>query len=185
MMELNCELNNDVKVKTYKYAGANYLSVAIPQQESKPDAIYTLTIDEWDANKLINFLDKMMHLPAYEIEAAFVYDDFTEEGIWESLTLVKMGKIGWVRRGRNEYYEYIKNPAELADFLIKEGAFTDVLPPMFIDCIDNDELGNKLMDGDTLYLLETGAYGFTEHIHKYESGRYFDCYSRILYKIDK
>ena len=54
----------------------------------------------------------------------------------------------------------------------------------YLDCIDNEELGNKLMDGDTLYLLETGADGFTEHIHKYESGCYWDCYSRILYKID-
>lgn len=123
------------------------------------------------------------YLTAQVIEAAFVYDDFTEEGIWESLTLAKAGQIGWVHRGRNEGYEYIKNPAELADFLIKEGAFKDV-PPMFLDCIDNEELGNKLMDGDTLYLLETGADGFTEHIHKYESGCYWDCYSRILYKID-
>lgn len=40
------------------------------------------------------------------------------------------------------------------------------------------------MNGDTLYLLETGADGFTEHIHKYESGCYYECDSRILYKID-
>lgn len=49
-----------------------------------------------------------------------------------------------------------------------------------------DEVQDELddMEGDTLYLLETGADGFTEHIHKYESGCYWDCYSRILYKID-
>lgn len=64
------------------------------------------------------------------------------------------------------------------------GAFKDV-PPMFLDCIDNEELGNKLMDGDTLYLLETGADGLTEHIHKYKSGCYYECDNRILYEIDK
>lgn len=31
------------------------------------------------------------------------------------------------------------------------------------------------MNEDTLYLLETGADGFTEHIHKYESGCYYEC----------
>lgn len=38
--------------------------------------------------------------------------------------------------------------------------------------------------GYTLYLLETSTDGFTEHIHKYESGCYYKCDSRILYKID-
>lgn len=41
------------------------------------------------------------------------------------------------------------------------------------------------MDGDTLYLLETGADGLTEHIHKYKSGCYYECDNRILYEIDK
>lgn len=54
MMELNCELNNGVKVKTHTAMGARYLSVYMPQ----------------------------------------VYDDLTEEGIWESLTLAKAGQIG-------------------------------------------------------------------------------------------
>lgn len=84
MMELNCELNNGVKVKTYTAIGARYLSVYMPQANDRT-ASYTLSIDEWDANKIIKLLNKMMY-------------------------------------------------------------------------------------GDTLYLLETGADGFTEHIHKYESG---------------
>lgn len=96
---------------------------------------------------------------------------------------VLKGRNNHERRGRNEGYEYIKNPTELADFLIEKGAFKDV-PPMFLDCIDNEELGNKLMEGYTLYLLETSKDGFTEHIHKYESGCYYKCDSRILYKID-
>lgn len=182
MMELNCELNNGVKVKTYTAIGARYLSVYMPQANDRP-ASYTLSIDEWDANKISKLLNKMMYLTAQVIEAAFVYDDITEEGIWESFTLAKAGQIGWVQRGRNEGYEYIKNPTELADFLIKKGAFKDV-PPMLLGCIDNIRLGNKLMYGDTLYLLETGADGFTEHIHKYESGCYWYYYNRILYKID-
>ena len=119
MMELNCELNNGVKVKTYTTMWARYLSVYMPQENDKT-AFYTLSIDEWDANKIIKLLNKMMYLTAQVIEAAFVYDDFTEDGIWESLTLAKAGQIGWVQRGRNEGYEYIKNPTELADFLIKK-----------------------------------------------------------------
>lgn len=120
MMELNCELNNGVKVKTYTAIVARYLSVYMPQANDRP-ASYTLSIDEWDANKISKLLNKMMYLTAQVIEAAFVYDDLTEEGIWESFTLAKAGQIGWVQRGRNEGYEYIKNPTELADFLIKKG----------------------------------------------------------------
>lgn len=186
MMELNCELNNGVKVKTYTAMGARYLSVYMPQENDRT-AFHTLSIDEWDANKIIKLLNKMMYLTAQVIEAAFVYDDFTEDGIWESLTLAKADLIGWVQRGRNENYTYIKNPTELADFLIKKGAFDgDIIdiPSIFFTCNNNEELGNKLMNEDTLYLLETGADGFTEHIHKYESGCYYECGSRILYKID-
>lgn len=182
MMELNCELNNGVKVKTYTAMGARYLSVYMPQENDRT-AFHTLSIDDWEADRIITLLHKLMHMTAMQIEVAFVYDDIAEAGIFDALVLAKAGLIGWVQRGRNESYTYIKNPTELADFLIKEGAFKDV-PPMFLDCIDNEELGNKLMDGDTLYLLKTGEDGFTEHIHKYESGCYWNCYSRILYKID-
>ena len=90
---MNCELNNGVKVKTYTAMGARYLSVYMPQENDRT-AFYTLSIDEWDANKIIKLLNKMMYLTAQGIEAAFVYDDFTEEGIWESLTLAKAGQIG-------------------------------------------------------------------------------------------
>lgn len=147
------------------------------------ESFYTISIDDWEADMLIKLLHKLMNMTAMQIEAAFVYDDIVEADIFDALTLAKAGQIGWVQRGRNEGYEYIKNPTELADFLIKKGAFKDV-PPMLLGCIDNIRLGNKLMYGDTLYLLETGADGFTEHIHKYESGCYWYYYNRILYKID-
>lgn len=104
-----------------------------------------------------------------------------EENSWKSL-IRELGAEGFWGDSFEALEDYL-NYDKLADFLIKKGAFKDV-PPMFLDCIDNEELGNKLMEGDTLYLLETGADGFTEHIHKYESGCYWDCYSRILYKID-
>lgn len=162
-----------------------YLTVYIPHESigMKDDAFYTISIDDWEADTIIKLLHMLMNMTAMQIEVAFVYDDVAEAGIFEAMVLAKAGQIGWEQRGRNECYEYIRNSTELADFLIKEGAFKDV-PPMFLDCIDNEELGDKLMDGGVLYLLETGADGFTEHIHKYESGCYYDCYSRILYKID-
>lgn len=161
-----------------------YMTVYIPHESiGMDDAFYTVSIDDWEADRIITLLHKLMDMTAMQIEVAFVYDDIAEAGIFDALVLAKAGLIGWVQRGRNECYEYIKNPTELAAFLIKEGAFKDV-PTMFLDCIDNEELGNKLMGGDTLYLLETCADGFTEHIHKYESGCYRDCYNRILYKID-
>ena len=147
------------------------------------ESFYTISIDDWEADMLIKLLHKLMNMTAMQIEAAFVYDDIVEAGIFDSLVLAKAGKIGWVQRGRNESYAYIRNPAELAAFLIKKGAFKDV-PCMFLNCVDKEELGKTLIDGDTLYLLETGVDGFTEHIHKY-GGWYYKYGSRILYKIDK
>lgn len=175
---------NGVRVRTDKRG--EYLTVYIPHESigMDTDAFYTISIDDWEAHTIIKFLRKIMYMTAMQIEVAFVYDDVAEAGIFDALVLAKAGQIGWVQRGKNEEYAYIRNPVELAAFLIEEGAFKDV-PPMFLDCMDNEELGNKLMDGDTLYLLETGADGFTEHIHKYESGCYYKCGSRILYKIDK
>lgn len=171
------------RVRTDK--GGEYLTVYFPHERIGIDnvAFYTISIDDWEADMIIKFLHKLIHMTAMQIEAAFVYDDVVEAGIFDSLILAKAGKIGWVQRGRNESYAYIRNPAELAAFLIEKGAFKDV-PLMFLDCIDNEELGNKLMDGDTLYLLEAGVDGFTEHIHKYD-GYYYEYGSRILYKIDK
>lgn len=163
-----------------------YLTVSIPHEHIGMDnvAFYTISIDDWEADTIIKLLHKLMYMTATQIEVAFVYDDVAEAGIFDALVLAKAGQIGWVQKGRNEEYAYIRNPVELAAFLIEEGAFKDV-PPMLLDCIDNEELGNKLMDGDTLYLLETGADGFTEHIHKYKSGCYYECGNRILYEIDK
>lgn len=173
-----------VRVRTDKRG--EYLTVYIPHERigMDDDAVYTISIDDWEADTIIKLLHKLMYMTATQIEVAFVYDDVAEAGIFDALYLAKAGQIGWVQRGRNASYTYIRNPTELAAFLIEEGAFKDV-PPMFLDCIDNEELGNKLMDGDTLYLLETGADRFTEHIHKYESGCYYECGSRILYEIDK
>lgn len=152
---------------------------------SLPDGINT----EWKQRRIptaaVNL--SIYNMTAMQIEVAFVYDDIAEAGIFDALVLAKAGLIGWVQRGRNESYTYIKNPTELADFLIKKGAFDgDIIdiPSIFFTCSNNEELGNKLMNEDTLYLLETGADGFTEHIHKYESGCYYECGSRILYKID-
>lgn len=159
-----------------------YMAVSIPQMND--DAFRSISIGDWEADTIIKLLYKLMYMTATQIEVAFAYDDVAEVGIFDALVLAKAGQIGWVQRGRNESYTYIRNPTELATFLIEEGAFKDV-PPMLLDCIDNEELGNKLMDGDTLYLLETGADGFTEHIHKYESGCYYEYGSRILYEIDK
>lgn len=160
-----------------------YMTVYIPHESIGIDnAFYTISIDNWEADKIITLLHKLMHMTAMQIEVAFVYDDIAEAGIFDALRFAKAKLIGWVQRGRNESYTYIKNPTELAAFLIEKGAFKDV-PPMFLDCIDNEELGNKLMDGDTLYLLDTCLDGFTEHIHKY-TGCYYECGSRILYKID-
>lgn len=160
------------------------MTVYIPHERNgmNNDTFYTISIDDWEADTIIKFLHKLMNMTAMQIEAAFVYDDIVEAGIFDSLVLAKAGKIGWVQRGRNESYAYIRNPAELAKFLIKKGAFKDV-PCMFLNCVDNEELGNTLMDGDILYLLETGVDGFTEHIHKY-GGWYYKYGSRILYKID-
>lgn len=171
------------RVRTDK--GGKYLTVYLSHERigMDDDTSYTISIDDWEADTIIKFLHKLIDMTAMQIEAAFVYDDVAEAGIFDSLVLARTWQIGWVQRGRNESYAYIRNPAELAAFLIEKGTFKDI-PSMFLDCIDNEELGNKLMEGDTLYLLETGADGFTEHIYKYESGCYWDCYSRILYKID-
>lgn len=162
-----------------------YMTVSIPHEciGMDDDAFHSISIGDWEADRIITLLHKLMHMTAMQIEAAFVYDDVTEAGIFDSIVLAKAGLIGWVQRGRNESYAYIRNPAELAAFLIEKGAFKDV-PPMFLDCIDNEELGNKLMNGDTLYLLDTGVDGFTEHIHKYD-GCYYEYGNRILYEIDK
>lgn len=175
---------SSVRVKSDKKG--EYMTVSIPHERigMDDDTAYTISIDDWEADRVITLLHRIMNMSAMQIEAAFAYDDMVKAGIFDALYLAKAELIGWVQRGRNENYTYIRNPTELAAFLIEEGAFKDV-PPMFLDCIDNEELGNKLMDGDTLYLLETGADGFTEHIHKYESGCYYKCGSRILYKIDK
>ncbi len=169
-----------VRVRTDKRG--EYLTVYIPHESigMDDDAFYTISIDDWEADTILKLLHKLMYMTPMQIEAAFVYDDVAEADIFDALYLAKAELIGWVQRGRNENYTYIRNPTELAAFLIEEGAFKDV-PPMFLDCIDNEELGNKLMDGDTLYLLETGA---DEHIYKYKSGCYYECGSRILYKID-
>lgn len=176
-----------VRVRTDKRG--EYMTVYIPHESigMDDDAFYTISIDDWEADRIITLLHKLMHMTAMQIEVAFVYDDIAEAGIFDALVLAKAGKIGWVQRGRNESYTYIKNPTELADFLIKKGAFDgDIIdiPSIFFTCSNNAELGNKLMNEDTLYLLETGADGFTEHIHKYEGGCYYECGSRILYKID-
>lgn len=169
-----------VRVRTDKRGES--LTVYIPHKSvgMDDDAFYTISIDDWEAETILKFLHTLMNMTPQQIEAAFVYDDMVEVGIFDALYLAKAELIGWVQRGRDENYTYIRNPTELAAFLIKEGAFKDV-PPLFLDCIDNEELGNKLMDGDTLYLLETGA---DEHIHKYKSGCYYELGSRILYKID-
>ena len=130
-----------------------------------------------------------MNLKAEEVEAAFVYDDITEEGIFKSLVLAKTGQIGWMKKGRNESYAYIRNSEELAAFLVKEGAFDgDIkdIPSIFFTCTNNKELGDKLIDGDgkVVYLLEADIKDSTEHIHKYEGGCYYKCDGRILYKIN-
>jgi hypothetical protein len=171
------------RVRTDK--GGGYLTVYLPHERigMNDDPFYTISIDDWEADRIITLLHKLMHMTAMQIEVAFVYDDIAEAGIFDALRFAKAGLIGFVQRGRNESYAYIRTPTELAAFLIEKGAFKDV-PPMFLDCIDNEELGNKLMEGYTLYLLETSTDGFTEHIHKYESGCYYKCDSRILYKID-
>lgn len=171
------------RVRTDK--GGGYLTVYLPHERigMNDDPSYTISIDDWEADMIIKFLHKLIDMTAMQIEAAFVYDDVAEVGIFDALRFAKAGLIGFVQRGRNESYAYIRTPTELAAFLIEKGAFKDV-PPMLLDCIDNEELGNKLMEGYTLYLLETSTDGFTEHIHKYESGCYYKCDSRILYKID-
>lgn len=182
------KLNNGVKVKACKREGASYLNVYIPQDTNR-DKSYTIFINEWDKNKMIQLLNKMMHLKAEEVEAAFVYDDITGKGIFKSLVLAKAGRIGWMKKGRNESYAYIRNSEELAAFLAKEGAFdgdiTDI-PSIFFTCTNNKELGAKLIagDGKVVYLLEADIKDSTEHIHKYEGGCYYRCDRRILYKID-
>lgn len=172
-----------VRVRTDKEG--EYMTVYLPHERIGLDdaATYTISIDDWEADKIIKFLHKLMDMTAMQIEAAFVYDDVAEAGIFDSLILAKAGKIGWVQRGRNESYAYIRNYAELAAFLIEKGAFKDI-PSMFLDCIDNEELGNKLMDGYELYLLEEDSEDFTECIHKYD-GYYYEYGNRMLYEIDK
>lgn len=172
-----------VRVRTDKEG--KYMTVYLPHERIglDDDATYAISIDDWEADRIITLMHKLMNMTAIQIEAAFVYDDVAEAGIFDSIVLAKAGLIGWVQRGRNESYTYIKNPTELAAFLIEKGAFKDV-SPMFLDCIDNEELGNKLMDGYELYLLEEDTASFPECIHKYD-GCYYACGSRILYKIDK
>ena len=184
----NYKLNNGVKIKAEKRQGANYLIVYIPQ-DTERDTSYPVFLNEWNENKIIQLLNKIMHLKAEEVEAAFVYDGITEEGIFKSLALAKAGQIGWMKKGRNESYAYIRNSEELAAFLVKEGAFDgDIkdIPSIFFTCTNNKELGDKLIDGDgkVVYLLEADIKDSTEHIHKYEGGCYYKCDSRILYKID-
>lgn len=184
----NYKLNNGVKIKGEKRQGANYLTVYIPQ-DTERDRSYTVFLNEWNENKIIQLLNKMMDLKAEEVEAAFVYDDITEGGIFKSLVLAKAGQIGWMKKGRNESYAYIRNSEELAAFLVKEGAFDgDIkdIPSIFFTCTNNKELGDKLIDGDgkVVYLLETDIKDSTKHIHKYEGGCYYKCNGRILYKID-
>lgn len=171
-----------VRVRTDK--GGKYLTVYLSHERigMDDDTSYTISIDDWEADKIIKFLHKLMDMTAMQLEAAFVYDDVAEAGIFDSINAAKIDQIGWVQRGRNESYAYIRTPAELAAFLIENGAFKDV-PSMFLDCIDNKELGNKLIDGDELYLLEDDIAGFTECIHKY-GGCYYEYVGRILYKID-
>lgn len=182
------KLNNGVKVKACKREGASYLTVYIPQ-DTKRDASYSVFLNELDENKIIQLLNKMMHLKAEEVEVAVVYDDITEKGIFKALALAKAGQIGWMKKGRNESYAYIRNSEELAAFLVKEGAFDgDIkdIPSIFFTCTNNKELGAKLIDGDgkVVYLLEADIKNSTEHIHKYEGGCYYECGDRILYKID-
>lgn len=162
-----------------------YLTVYLPHERigMDDDTSYIISIDNWEADMIIKFLHKLIDMTAMQIEAAFVYDDVAEAGIFDSLILARTWQIGWVQRGRNENYTYIRNSAELAAFLIEKDAFKDI-PSMFLDCIDNEELGNKLMDGYELYLLEKDTASFPECIHKYD-GCYYACGSRILYKIDK
>lgn len=175
------------RVRTDK--GGGYLTIYLPHERigMNDDSSYTISIDDWEADRIITLLHKLMNMTAMQIEAAFVYDDVTEAGIFDSIVLAKAGKIGWVQKGRNESYAYIRDSEELAAFLVKEGAFdgniTDI-PSIFFTCTNNKELGNKLVEGDTLYLLETGVDGFTECIHKYD-GCYYEYGSRILYEIDK
>lgn len=95
------KLNNGVKVKACKREGASYLTVYIPQ-DTERDTSYTVFLNEWDKKKMIQLLNKMMHLKAEEVEAAFVYDDITGKGIFKSLVLAKTGQIGWMKKGRNE-----------------------------------------------------------------------------------
>lgn len=184
----NYKLNNGVKVKACKREGASYLNVYIPQ-DTERDASYTVFLNELNENKMIQLLNKMMHLKAEEVEAAFVYDDITGKGIFKSLVLAKAGQIGWMKKGRNENYAYIRDSEELAAFLVKEGAFdgdiTDI-PSIFFTCTNNKELGDKLIDGNgkVVYLLEADIKDSTEHIHKYEGGCYYKCDGRILYKKD-
>lgn len=172
-----------VRVRTDKRG--EYLTVYIPHESigMDDDAFYTISIDDWEAETILKLLHKLMYMTPMQIEAAFVYDDVAEAGIFDSLVLARTWQIGWVQRGRNESYAYIRNPAELAAFLIEKDAFKDI-PSMFLDCIDNEELGNKLMDGYEVYLLEEDTASFPECIHKYD-GYYYACGSRILYKIDK
>lgn len=174
---------NGVRVRSDKRG--EDMTVYIPHECNgmDNDISYTISIDDWEADMIIKFLHKLMDMTAMQIEAAFVYDDVAEAGIFDSLVLARTWQIGWVQRGRNESYAYIRNPAELAAFLIEKGAFKDI-PSMFLDCIDNEELGNKLMDGYELYLLEEDTASFPECIHKYD-GCYYEYGSRILYKIDK
>lgn len=184
----NYKLNNGVKIKAEKRQGASYLIVYIPQ-DTERDTSYPVFLNEWNENKIIQLLNKIMHLKAEEVEAAFVYDGITEKGIFKSLALAKAGQIGWMKKGRNESYAYIRNSEELAAFLIKEGAFDgDIMdiPAIFFTCTNNKELGAKLIDGDgkVVYLLEADMKDSTEHIYKYEGGCYYECDGRILYKID-
>lgn len=165
----NYKLNNGVKIKAEKRQGASYLIVYIPQ-DTERDTSYPVFLNEWNENKIIQLLNKIMHLKAEEVEAAFVYDGITEKGIFKSLALAKAGQIGWMKKGRNESYAYIRNSEELAAFLVKEGAFDgDIadIPSIFFTCTNYKELDDKLIDGDgkVVYLLETDIKDSTKHIH--------------------
>ena len=77
------------RVRTDK--GGGYLTVYLPHERigMNDDPSYTISIDDWEADRIITLLHKLMHMTAMQIEVAFVYDDVAEAGIFDALRFAK------------------------------------------------------------------------------------------------